>query len=244
MKKILTLILLLPLIAPASTEYEPGIPLTQEQLDEIKAEDEALGLVTADSGLEIVQPSEVKMFFDEDDHRKKFHKDMKEMKQRGYVKEDSPDAKSLLAMRNPGNSVREELKTDLSDIKLAFPYPGLPFIPKENVIGYSGFIGWDNGWLGILEFFKDKDFEVCNYERHNMKLSHGGVRLIAEDLEYDINGKPTHYMVRGNDKTGYAYYTTWYDPTYIHNLQCATERFKADGIDKLLELGITIDKVE
>lgn len=77
-----------------------------------------------------------------------------------------------------------------------------------------------------------------------MKLSHGGVRLIAEDLDYDINGKPTHYMVRGNDTTGYTYYATWYDQTYIHNLQCATESFKADGADKLLSLAINIDNVK
>lgn len=244
MKKIAALILLVPTMLHAAEQYEVVPQLTEAQRNEIKAQDEALGLITADSGLQVVPASKVALIPGKDEQRQKFLNEQYEMKKNGYVKGSSTEIQSMLAMRYPEYLTKKGLKDKLSDVKLAFSYPGLYFIPENNVIGYTGFIGWDNGWLGISQYFTTNDFAVCNYTRQNMKLSHGGVRLIAEDVEYIINNKPSNHIVKGNDAAGYLYYTAWYDQTYIHNLECVTERFKEDGVENLIHLAIEIDNVK
>lgn len=242
MKRVLGIVFMMPLIGFASETIKHGEQLTQEQLNTVIEYNKAEGLILPDSGLqyisaeEITDPIQKKI-------REKYQKSLKQIKSKGYIDEPSSNAQSLLALRQKESQAMKELVQDLAQLKLAFPFQGLAFIKKEDIIGYAGYTGWDNGWLGISEFFNAPDLGVCNFTRYNMKLSHGGVRLVADEMAYIINNKPSDYSVRGNNATGYLYDVTWYDPTYIQGLQCASEAFNPAGMDRVFRLANQIDLV-
>lgn len=242
MKRMLCLVFIIPLTGFASKSAMSSESLTQEQLDAVIEYDKENGLILPDSGLEYISADEITDPIQKE-LRAKYQKNVKLMSKGDCLDEPSSDAQSLLAMRNKDNLAKSELVKDLSLLKLAFPFQGLSFISKDDVIGYTGYTGWDNGWLGISQFFKSKDLGVCNFTRFNMKLSHGGVRLVANEMEYLINNKPTDRSVRGNDATGFLYDVTWYDPTYIQGLQCALESFDSEAMNKMISLAIQIDNV-
>lgn len=229
-----------------SANAENYQPLTDAQLLAINRDlheaNLSEGLIPPDSGMQMIVASEITSSVQQKIYEK-YRNDFQEMLDKGYVEQNSEDAQSLLAMRYKQNLSKKELVPQLSDIKLAFPFSGLSFIHEKDIIGYAGYIAWDNGWLGVSEFFNNASMGVCNYKRHNIMLSHGGMRLISENISYKINGKPTDYIVRGKNSTGFLYEVNWYDPTYIHGLQCASETFNPRTIDNMFNMARDIDHV-
>jgi hypothetical protein len=232
MKRWLAFVCIIPLIGLASK----SVP----SIDAVNDYCEANGLILPDSGLQYITANEITDPVQKE-IRAKYQKNLSLMSTGDYIEEPSSDAQSLLAMRNKSNLDKAGLVKDLSNLKLAFPFQGLSFIKNEDVIGYTGYTGWDNGWLGISEFFTSEELGVCNFTRYNMKLSHGGVKLVENEMDFLINNKPTDHSVRGNDATGFLYDVTWYDPTYIQGLQCALERFDPEAMDRMISLAIQID---
>lgn len=164
-----------------------------------------------------------------------------------YIKKRSDAAIFLLKIKNdkyyPGTKKIFETNTDpydshlkasLSQIKLAFSFNGISFIEKANIIGYAVAGSWKNGWTGVVERFNDKTIGICDYFRHNAILSHSAVRLVKENVIYDVNQKPTMVSVEGQEPDGFSYKVDWYDNEFYHTLTCAntyfSKKIKMDAI--------------
>lgn len=173
----------------------------------------------------------------------KFQKEKREMQANGYAYSTMEDPQGIFSIEYTQWNEFPTRKQRASDIKLAFPYSGLHFISDENNMGYYETYIYKQGWLGIGQYFKDDGLGICNYERLNLKLSTASIRLIQEDLTYVVNNKPTQYIVRGSDETGFSAYVDWYDETYIHQLQCGSKQLHADFIHKAIDLAVRIDQI-
>lgn len=194
-------------------------------------------------GLHIVSISE--MSKEETEKHRQIQIEMKEMQEKGYAHSDTEDPLGIFSIQyaSPGEHPDGiELTDNIHSIKLAFPYEGLNFISSENSFGFYGSYFLIGGSLGIGQYFKVFELGICNYERNNRALAHAEVRLVRDDLNYEINHKPSQYIIRGSEKTGYSAYVDWYDKTYIHHLQCANREAIPD-IYKVFDLAIRIDQV-
>lgn len=184
---------------------------------------------------------------------------LEEYKQQGFVKRKSDDAVQLLSANKKhflmkeretfldGHDLRDtHLKNSISQIKLAFDYHPLTFVPESEIIGFAVSGTWvetqKEGWTGISEVFKSEDLGVCDYNKNNTKLNQSSVNLLTDSVTYVINNKPTITMVEGNDKNGYSYKVNWYDNDYYHTLTCALKAYESEELKKLLELATKIDK--
>lgn len=211
----------------------------------------ANGLILPDSGLQIVKASEIdskNSVAMEKEFRQEFLKKRKEMEKNGYAKTHSNDAIYLLSMRDkkPTTAYDSEphdthLKTELSKITLAFPYNAKFSIPQEYVIGFSPRGGFINGWTGFSVYFNHPEMGVCKYALTNMKISHGGIRLIEEEITYDVNNKATDSLVEGSDSSGFFYSVGWYDNTYMQELDCATPKFNPIIKSKIISYARKLD---
>ncbi len=135
------------------------------------------------------------------------------------------------------------LKSNLSFVKLIFPYKGISFIGPDDIIGYSvmgSFIKVQNGWNGISTFFNYKN-NVCVYRKHNY-LSYGGAaQLNKEDTTFDVAGYPTVINTEGNAKNGFVYSINWYDKEYFNNLDCHNKNFDASLKKEMIVLANRIN---
>jgi hypothetical protein len=180
---------------------------------------------------------------------------IKQRKERGYSDINSEEAANLLSMqyknksqlaKNKTISSSEDtsLRTNISDIKLAFSYNGLPFIGATNIIGFAPMGAWISpaGWSGITEFFTDKDLGVCSFTLSNIELTHGYVILSEDQVKFAVNGKATTSYVDGNTTNGFSYNVTWHDNKFTHELECAKLIYDKDLIEKLVHFSNEIDK--
>jgi hypothetical protein len=222
-----------------------GNPALQQSIDEHN-------LPAPDSGIQIV-PSKQMMpiksvgamsLLDEIEQEKRL----------GYVQKESDDAVQLLTVKKNKFYVGDKktfsenndpydthLKASLSQIKLAFPFNGISFISKSNVIGFAVAGTWVNGWTGIGETFIDDEVGVCDYVKNNLQLTHGAAMLAKENVTYEVNSKPTIAFVEGEKKNGFTYKVEWFDNTYFHTLKCATENFIKGNKSKTIKLAQLID---
>jgi hypothetical protein len=186
--------------------------------------------------------------------KKKIQNNLVEMKTKGYYNSISTDAQNLMANKNvnlvalqsKGKSDINDtnMKSSIAEVGLAFPYPGIPNIDKNNVIGYAagGMLVENKGWTGIKEFFNDPELGTCNFFLSNMALSHGNVRIGEDSVQYVVNKKAGTTEVYGSNSTGFTYNLSWYDDTYSHELECATPKFSKATIKKMITLAKEIDE--
>jgi hypothetical protein len=176
----------------------------------------------------------------------KFQNELKEMQKNGYVYSNIEDPREIFSIQYKGSSEYPFRHFRVSEIELGFPYKGLDFVEEKNNLGYYNLWPYNDekGWIGIGQFFMDPKLGICNYERRNVRLEEGTIRLIAEDISYEINHKPTSYIVKGSDEVGYFAYLDWYDDTYRHNLQCGTEKYDPNYLIQVMALAIKIDQVK
>lgn len=201
-----------------------------------------------DKGLEIIP---LKNMAIPDSYKKELSLRMQEEKTKGYYETNSSYARYLLGkkknfhgelseFKNNRDPSDTHLKKQISDLKLAFAFNGIP-IPKENIMGYAAIGAWtENGWTGIKTFFEDKNFGICSYSLFNISLSHGAVQLNNETTEYIVNKKPSSANVEGSVDSGFLYEINWFDKTYVHFLQCAKPRYELI-IQKLVDFANQID---
>lgn len=173
----------------------------------------------------------------------------KQIKMKGYYQTYSQKAATLIGMKNvrplkkgSNNYHSTELKSNIEDLGLAFPFKGVPVDPK-NVIGYAAALSYekDKGWTGVTEVFIDEDLGTCQYTLFNWKLSHGSANIPEEVVSYDVNGKITTLDVRGNDKSGYIQTLHWANNLAMNYLLCANTKFKKANNVKLIKLAREID---
>lgn len=201
------------------------------------------------SGIQIVPFAETS-FAKEKNSRKIFEAERK----LDYIKKKSDSAVFLLKVKNdkyyPGTKKIFETNTDpydshlkasLSQIKLAFPFTGISFIEKANIIGYAVAGSWKNGWTGVVERFNDNAIGICDYLRHNARLSHSAVRLVKENVIYAVNQKPTTVSVEGQEPDGFSYKVDWYDNEFYHTLTCANTYFSKEIKTNAIALAKRID---
>lgn len=179
----------------------------------------------------------------ERDGHEKYQNERREMQANGYAHSSMEDPQGIFSIQYTQWSEFPVRKQRASDAKLAFPYTGLDFVRPENNMGYYETYIYRHGSLGIGQYFKDDDLGICNYERLNLKLATASVRLVHEDLSYEVNSKPTQYILRGSDATGFSAYVDWYDETYIHQLQCGNEKLSPNFMNSVIDLAIRIDQV-
>ncbi|HJY22933.1 MAG TPA: hypothetical protein VJ279_08620 [Hanamia sp.] len=147
------------------------------------------------------------------------------------------EKKSLKLTNDPLDT---QLKTDYSQIKLVFPFKGLP-IDQANVVGYAPIGAWNNGWTGIKVFFKDEK-STCSYSYFDLGASHGAAQLNKEGLTYVVNKKPTSLDVEGNYNEGFLYTINWFGKASMSSLECANMEYKPEITKHVLELANKIDK--
>lgn len=181
-----------------------------------------------------------------------------EYKKNGVVKRKSDDAAQLLSINkhhfmtsekatylDSSNLYDSHVKQKVSQIKLAFNYHPISFIPESNILGFAVADTWvkapQEGWTGIVEIFTDAQLGVCDYKKSNVKLNHASVHLAKESVSYVVNKKPTIDLVEGNDKTGYSYKVDWFDENYYHTLKCALKVYDANELKGVLALANRID---
>lgn len=172
------------------------------------------------------------------------------MKTKGYVERYSDGAVYLLSLKNDEPTAEYDwdphdthLKTDLSKIKIAFPYIDTVLVKQPHIIGFSPMGLWANkkGWTGFTAYFDSPELGICGYTLSNMKEAHGGIRLIDKFIAYDINKKATTLLIEGNETSGFLYVVSWYDPVYMQKLKCATLHFEPIHLPKVVELARKID---
>jgi len=179
---------------------------------------------------------------------------LKQQKEKGYIAFDSTYPRELLNTKyralseikankdnkDPGDT---HLKEKISEIKLAFQYNGIPFIKTTNIIGFAAIGGYiDNGWTGVKEFFNDTRLGTCTLSLYNIGVSHGGVKLGKSTVTYVVNSKPTTINVEGSINSGFMYRVSWFDNTFIHDLECANMNFDKEITTTMIDYARLIDK--
>lgn len=178
---------------------------------------------------------------------------LKQQNKKGYVESDSGSPRQLInikysakdeikANKSNTNPYDTHLKENINEIKLAFPFSGINFIKKENVIGYAAGGGYRNGWTGIKEIFTDAKLGTCSFSLFNIALSHGGARLGKSVVKYDVNKKPTIINVEGSINSGFMYRVSWFDNTFIHDFECANMNFDKNITVTMIDYARLIDE--
>lgn len=224
--------------------------VSQAQYDEIAY------LPQPGDGIKIIPSSQMQRNVDEINSTAAFQD---EYKKNGFVKRKSDDAIQLLAINkhyfmtsekatylDSNNLYDSHVKQKLSQIKLAFNYHPISFIPESNILGFAVADTWvkepQEGWTGIVEIFTDAKLGVCDYKKSNVKLNRASVHLAKESVSYIVNEKPTIDLVEGNDKSGYSYKVDWFDADYYHTLKCALHVYDANELKGVITLANRIDK--
>lgn len=186
-----------------------------------------------------------------------------EQEKNGFVKNPEPRAKWLLDFKQSAkyqykkhygeiSPTSTNLRMDLSDLKMAYTFLGVPESAIDNNIGFAPYGAYKqikdgddgDGWDGAVQFFEKKEIGVCEFKEHNLKLAHGGVELIQELVSYEVFGKPTVVLTIGNENTGFLYQISWYDNTFARDLSCASPTFSKTIKNNVLELAKTIEKLQ
>lgn len=236
-----------------------SIAMSEEEARErLSAYAQEQGLPLPDSGLQIIKSEEFegknfKMANNPlmDSKKLEYIAKVDEMKRKGYANRYSENAAYLLSIKDEKPTVEYDsnpydthLKTDLSKITIAFPYIDTVLGKQPGLIGFSPMGSWkkNKGWTGFVVYFNSTASGVCSYSINNMKVSHGGVRLVDKYITYDINKKATNTLVEGNKASGFFYNVAWYDMTYIQKLACATKNFDPTNLLKVMDFAKMIDK--
>ena len=231
--------------------------LTQEEIKKTNTELlKKSGLPILDSEIEIVSfndffnnqyiSSKDRVFINE--LKKKYQEMNKEQNEKGYVEEDNLRAQELISIKlNP----KKNLNQNFNEIKMGYIFLSIPDSKDIKTIGYSPMGSYkelkngddSDGWDGIVQFFNYKQIGFCAYTEHNIKLAHSGAQLIREFITYDVSNKPCIIIIKGNEITGYTYKISWYDDTFIRDLECANKKYDSELTNKLIELANFIDKL-
>ena len=104
----------------------------------------------------------------------------------GYIKADNPSTNQLLnlaitskrdlmAHGNDSSPESTHLKKSINDLKMAYIPTQIPSSVADTYIGAAPFLTYlkDQGWVGTIQFFVNKDTGYCSFSENNVKLSHG-----------------------------------------------------------------------
>lgn len=175
------------------------------------------------------------------------------LERKGYIESRDPSIQTMLLMGEPNFEVKElstynisntELTKNLSDIQMNKEFKKLQTNGSEKIIGYAPIdTVKDEGWTGLVEFFKSHDLGICKLE----SLNPDAVQLYEDFVNYEINNKPTTISdVNGSKNFGFVYEISWFDnkPNHLihYRLKCVTFEFDKDHIQKMIEYAKSIDQ--
>ncbi len=180
--------------------------------------------------------------------KKDVEKRLKNKLSLGYEHSDNPYIKNLSQYNllkqsktlDNNDPYDTHLKSNLSFVKLIFPYQGISFVKPEDIIGYAVMGSWikdKNGWDGISTFFNYKDIGICVYRKQDYLSYGGGAQLNKEETTFDIGGYPTVSNVEGNTNDGFIYLLKWFDKEYFNDLDCYNKKFDCSLEKELINLG-------
>jgi hypothetical protein len=219
---------------------------------------EKLGLPIPGSGIKVVPRSMMNLDADLMEEGKKAEE---EIKKQGYVNRYLEEPKELLnfketvsremKMTKVLSDTSTDLRSDVSELKLAFDYEGLN--NEANLSGGDGITVYaavpqgafnpeSGGWSGAVQFFDDKRIGSCSYGLMNVKAANSAVEIAQEDVTYIINNKATLSAVEGSPNSGFLYTVKWYDETNFHELVCANMKYSPETTAAVIELANKIDK--
>lgn len=182
--------------------------------------------------------------------KQKTLRSMQMQKTKGFVDSDSDWPKQLLRMGR-GEVVVDavnadphdtHLKKNLSQIKLAFSFKGIPSMEGSDIIGYAVMGMWNNGWSGISEFFNKAPIGTCKFSLSSFSVAQGAWWISEEVARYDVNKKPTTITIKGNKEKGFLYEISWADKAYGYVLECASDKLDPETTKEAVKLAIAIDK--
>lgn len=216
----------------------------------------AQGLPAPGDGIVLVNRKDIhwENMFDDDKEYKAFMEELAAEKasieKLGYVEENNKDAQKMLnfqddyrfGAKNKQLAI-DELRQNLSDIKMAYSFKGVPKTVATEVLGYNEWLGEiDAGFPGIQEYFINPDLGICIYYENNLKYTGGSIQLVADEMTNEVNGKYTETEIRGSKKSGFVYTVYWYDNKYFRQLDCAWNRYSKNHMKKVVETSGVIDK--
>jgi len=227
----------------------PGVPppLTPEEDYAIFGKD---GLPRPGSGVHIIPAN--KMHYDKS-QVKSIEYNASLLSTKGYIEKYNQHATNLLMFHQIANadfsksdSLGEQsthLRHNLSDLKMAYDYQGVPNSLVKEIIGFapeSTFI--KNGWTGAIEFFSPQEFNgICAYHEINIGLTGSSANFAKEIVNYQVNNKVTIIEVSGNEASGYGYNIEWWDDHFRHTLECASKVFTSGIKKQVITLATQID---
>ncbi len=184
---------------------------------------------------------------------KKYIENKKSLTYKGYEESHNPYIKNLSEYNllkesktlDNNDPYDTHLKSNLSFIKLMFPFKGISFIEPKDIIGYAVMGGWNkekDGWDGVSTFFNYKNVGICVYRKQNYVSFGGKAQLNKEDTTFDIGGYPTVTDVEGNLKDGFIYSLSWFDKEYFNDLDCYNKKFDRSLTKELINLGNRINR--
>lgn len=157
------------------------------------------------------------------------------------IKRNAPQ--EIAESRKKSNDVYDtHLKSNYSEIKLAFPFKGLPSIDEKDIIGYAAIGSFvkendKEGWTGIRAFF-NSSMGTCSYSYMEIQA----VQLAQETTEYLVNKKPSNKLIEGNLNSGFVYSVNWYTDNSMKTLECANKKLDQEIMKNVISLANKVDK--
>jgi hypothetical protein len=249
MKKTVTLIIALGASVVFADQAEDELNAKRKAWS--KAYLEKQGLPAPDGGVKIIPEKHMSSYAERKEERKRFKNDIEKL---GYIKGDNPSTEQLLTLSitaprdlkahgNDSDPKSTHLKTSVNDIKMAYTATAVPASVADTYIGAAPYLTYlkDQGWVGAIQFFNNKNVGNCSFSDNNVKLSHGSIIIAKEDVRNDVNGKTTTVEVMGTPHAGFTYTVEWFDNTFFRKVECASKHYSADLTNAVIKIAQGID---
>ena len=248
MKKIISFMLVLGLNAAYADQQND---IEAQRMAWTKAYLEKQGLPTPDGGVKIVPETQMSSYAERKEERIKFKEDIEKF---GYIKADNSSTNQLLHLAitsrrdliahiNDSDPKSTHLKKSFHELRMAYTPTEVPPSVATEYIGSAPYLTYlkDQGWVGVVQFFVNKDIGNCAFSENNVKLSHGSIIIAKEDVRDDVNGKTTTVEVMGTPNSGFTYTVEWFDNTFFRKVECANKHYSSDLTNLVIKIAQSID---
>ncbi|MBA2648974.1 MAG: hypothetical protein H0U75_05100 [Legionella sp.] len=249
MKKTVSILLMLGL-SVAFADQKSDDELAAKRLEWAKSYLEQEGLPVPDSGVKVIPEKQMSSYNETKERRIKAKKDIETL---GYINESSPATERLLHLQitashdlkahaNEINPTSTHLKKSVAELKMAYSPTTVPSTAADEYIGAAPYLTYlqDRGWVGLIQFFTNKNVGNCSYSENNLKLSHGAIVIAKEDVRDDINGKVTTVEVVGTPEEGFTYSVEWFDNDFFKRVDCANKKYSANLTNAVIDIAKAI----
>ena len=228
----------------------PGVapPLTPEEDYAIFGKD---GLPRPGTGVHVIPAN--KMHYDKSQVMS-IKANASTLNNKGYIEKYNQNATNLLMFHQIANadysknydlagSQSTHLRHNLSELKMAYDYQGVPNALVKETIGFAPESAFtEQGWTGAVQFFVPQGLDgICSYHEVNIGLTKSSANFAKELISNQVNDKITLIDVAGNEASGYNYNIEWWDDNFRHVLTCASKNFKPEIKQQAIALAVNID---